>query len=49
MNAETRHRIFEPFYTTKQGTGSGYKGRISMRTDDVPGRNGSVFLLFLPV
>ena len=61
MSAETRHRLFEPFYTTKQGTGSGlglwicadivgkYKGRISMRTNDVPGRNGSVFLLFLPV
>jgi signal transduction histidine kinase len=23
MSAETRHRLFEPFYTTKQGTGSG--------------------------
>jgi PAS domain S-box-containing protein len=61
MSAETRHRLFEPFYTTKQGAGSGlglwicadivgkYKGRISMRSNDVPGRNGSVFMLFLPV
>ncbi len=61
MSAETRHRLFEPFYTTKQGTGSGlglwicadivgkYNGRISMRSNHVPGRSGSVFLLFLPV
>jgi signal transduction histidine kinase len=61
MSAETRHRLFEPFYTTKQGTRSGlglwicadivgkYKGRISMRSNDVPGRNGSVFMLVLPV
>ena len=61
MSAETRHRLFEPFYTTKQGTGSGlglwicadivgkYKGRISMRSNDVLGRNGSVFMLVLPV
>ena len=61
MSAETRHRLFEPFYTTKQGTGSGlglwicadivgkYKGRISMRSNDVAGRNGSVFMLVLPV
>ena len=61
MSAETRHRLFEPFYTTKQGTGSGlglwicadivgkYKGRISMRSNDVPGRSGSVFMLVLPV
>jgi PAS domain S-box-containing protein len=61
MSAETRRRLFEPFYTTKEGTGSGlglwvcadilgkYGGRISMRSNDVPGRNGSVFMLFLPV
>jgi PAS domain S-box-containing protein len=61
MSAETRYRLFEPFYTTKQGTGTGlglwicadivgkYNGRISMRSNHVPGRNGSVFLLFLPV
>ena len=61
MSAETRRRLFEPFYTTKEGTGSGlglwvcadivgkYGGWISMRSNDVPGRNGSVFLRFLPV
>ena len=25
-----------------------YDGRISVRSNDVPGRNGSVFMLFLP-
>jgi signal transduction histidine kinase len=61
MSAETRRRLFEPFDTTKEGTGSGlglwacadivgkYQGRILMRNNDVPGRNGSVFMLFLPV
>jgi PAS domain S-box-containing protein len=61
MSAETRRRLFEPFYTTKEGTGTGlglwvcadivgkYGGRISMRSNDVPGHNGSVFMLFLPV
>jgi PAS domain S-box-containing protein len=61
MSAETRHRLFEPFYTTKEGSGSGlglwvcadivskYEGRIAMRSNDAPGRNGSVFRLFLPV
>jgi PAS domain S-box-containing protein len=61
MSAETRRRLFEPFYTTKEGSGSGlglwvcadivgkYEGRISMRSNEVPGRNGSVFMLVLPV
>jgi signal transduction histidine kinase len=61
MSAETHHRVFEPFYTTKQGTGSGlglwvcadivgrYEGRILMRSNDAPGHNGSVFMLFLPL
>jgi PAS domain S-box-containing protein len=61
MNAETRQRLFEPFYTTKKVTGTGlglwvcvdiaakYEGRISMRSDDKPRRNGSVFMLFLPL
>jgi signal transduction histidine kinase len=61
MSAETHHRLFEPFYTTKEGTGTGlglwvcanivsrYEGRILMRSNDVPGRNGSVFMLFLPL
>jgi PAS domain S-box-containing protein len=61
MSEETRRRLFEPFYTTKQITGSGlglwictdivhqYKGRISVRSRNVPGRSGSVFVLFLPL
>jgi PAS domain S-box-containing protein len=61
MKAETRQRLFEPFYTTKEKTGTGlglwicadivskYDGRISMRSNDAPGRNGSVFLLFFPL
>jgi PAS domain S-box-containing protein len=61
MSAETRHRLFEPFYTTKEGAGSGlglwvcadilgkYDGRISVRSNNAVGRNGSVFLLFLPI
>jgi signal transduction histidine kinase len=61
MKAETRKRLFEPFYTTKETTGTGlglwicadivsrYDGRISVRSNDAPGRNGSVLLLFLPL
>jgi PAS domain S-box-containing protein len=61
MSREVRRHLFEPFYTTKRVTGSGlglwvcadiahqYKGRISVRTSNVPGRCGSVFVLFLPL
>ncbi|MCU1252559.1 MAG: sensor histidine kinase [Edaphobacter sp.] len=61
MSAETRRRLFEPFYTTKEGAGSGlglwvcadilgkYDGRISVRSNNAAGRNGSVFMLFLPI
>jgi PAS domain S-box-containing protein len=61
MSYETRRRLFEPFYTTKQITGSGlglwvcmdilgkYRGKISMRTSSLPERSGSVFVLFLPL
>jgi PAS domain S-box-containing protein len=61
ISAETRNRIFEPFYTTKEATGTGlglwvcadivsrYEGRISMRSSNADGRSGSVFSLFLPL
>ncbi len=61
ISAETRNRIFEPFYTTKETTGTGlglwicsdilrkYEGRISMRSRNANGRSGSVFSLFLPL
>jgi PAS domain S-box-containing protein len=60
ISPEVRSHIFEPFYTTKEATGTGlglwvcadivgkYDGRISARSTDAPGRNGSVFTLFLP-
>ena len=60
MSPATRRRAFEPFYTTKEriGTGLGlwvcadivsrYTGRISARSNDTCGRNGSVLTLFLP-
>lgn len=61
MNAETRSRLFEPFFGTKKpiGTGMGlwicadivskYDGRISVRSSDAREHNGSVFSLFLPL
>ena len=60
MDAETRRRLFEPFYATKKpvGTGMGlwicadiinkYDGRISVRSSAAHEHNGSVFSLFLP-
>jgi signal transduction histidine kinase len=60
IDAETRRRLFEPFYATKKpiGTGMGlwvcadilkkYDGRISVRSSAAGEHNGSVFSLFLP-
>jgi PAS domain S-box-containing protein len=60
IEAETRRRLFEPFYATKKpvGTGMGlwicadivnrYDGRISVRSSAAREHNGSVFSLFLP-
>jgi len=61
ITAEMRSRLFQPFYTTKKPIGAGlglwicadiankYDGRISVRSSDAHGRNGSVFALFLPL
>jgi len=61
MSPATRRHAFEPFYTTKNRTGTGlglwicadvlnrYRGRIATRTNDSPGHSGSVFRVFLPL
>jgi PAS domain S-box-containing protein len=61
MNAETRSRLFEPFFVTKKPIGSGmglwicadilskHDGRISVRSSDAREHHGSVFSLFLPL
>ena len=59
IQPQDRPRLFEPFYTTKDsGTGLGlwlsegivrkHDGTIQIRTSTSPGRNGTVFSLFLP-
>lgn len=61
MSADTRRRLFEPFFTTRQATRTGlglwgcahivtrYGGRILVRTRQDGGRSGSVFVLLLPL
>jgi PAS domain S-box-containing protein len=61
MSAETRRRLFEPFYATNKpiGTGMGLwicadivkkcDGRISVRSSETREHNGSVFSLILPL
>ena len=61
MSAATHRHAFEPFYTTKERTGTGlglwvcadivsrYRGRIATRSNDSPGHSGSVFRVFLPL
>jgi PAS domain S-box-containing protein len=61
MSAETRRRLFEPFYATNKSIGTGmglwicadivnkYDGRISVRSSDACEHNGSVFSLLLPL
>ena len=61
MSAQTKERIFEPFYTTKDlnGTGLGlwisaeivarHRGRIRVRSSQHQVRHGTIFSLFLPL
>ncbi|HLJ76189.1 MAG TPA: ATP-binding protein [Acidobacteriaceae bacterium] len=58
--AETRKRIYQPFFTTKKETGTGlglwvcqgivekHGGRISLLSSTTPGRSGTAFSIFLP-
>jgi two-component system NtrC family sensor kinase len=60
MSAEVRHRLGEPFFTTKgqHGTGLGlwvtrailnrYGGNLQLRSSTDPERHGTVFSMFLP-
>ncbi|MHB1935393.1 MAG: PAS domain-containing protein [Acidobacteriaceae bacterium] len=60
MSAEVKKRIFEPFYTTKEAHGTGlglwitrgivsrHHGSLALKSSQKPGRNGTVFTLFLP-
>jgi two-component system, sporulation sensor kinase E len=60
MSRDTMEKIFSPFFTTKgtAGTGLGlwvsheiverHKGRLSIRSSELPHQCGSVFALFLP-
>ncbi len=57
---EVRHRIFEPFVTTKKDVGTGlglwvcksiverHGGRIHLRSSNATGRSWTVFSIFLP-
>jgi two-component system CheB/CheR fusion protein len=61
MNFETRHRIYEPFFTTKNDTGTGLGMWVSAQiverlqadlrvwSTTRPGMSGTVFSLFLPM
>jgi signal transduction histidine kinase len=60
MDAETRQRIYDPFFTTKELTGTGlglwvsagiaekHHGSISVRSSRKPGESGTVFSVIFP-
>ena len=60
ISAQDQARLFEPFYTTKQESGTGlglwlsegivrkHHGRIRVRSSARPGQSGTTFSLFLP-
>ncbi len=60
MEPEVRHRIFEPFFSTKQEKGNGLGlwitaefirknyGRFALKSSTRPGHSGTVFSLFFP-
>lgn len=60
IDEELRSRVFDPFVSTKQATGTGlglwvakdiiekHKGQITLRSCTSPSRHGTVFSIFLP-
>jgi signal transduction histidine kinase len=60
MSAETRRRLYEPFYTTKGDLGTGlglwitagivekHHGKLQVRSSTRAGASGSAFMLTLP-
>lgn len=61
MDSQTRHRIYEPFFTTKKDSGTGLglwitseiierqHGSLQVWSSRLPGRSGTAFSLFLPL
>jgi two-component system CheB/CheR fusion protein len=61
MDSETLHKIYEPFFTTKDETGTGLgmwvsaqlverlQGDLRVSSTTRPGRSGTAFSLFLPL